>query len=51
MTIFPLKVRHVSPRQDVCGCLIAKYLFIDIPDKNLKKIKFSVSRYFTCPVW
>ena len=38
MTIFPRKVRHVLPRPDVCRSLIAKYLHIDIPDQNLKKV-------------
>ena len=44
MTIFPHKVRHVSARRDVCLCLTANYLHIDILDQNIKKIKiFCVS--------
>ena len=38
MTIFPRKVRHVLARRDVCFCLTAKYLHIDIIDQNLKKV-------------
>ena len=50
MTISPRKVRHVSPRQDVCLSLTGNYLHIDIPDQNLKKVQISVSRYITCSV-
>ena len=38
MTIFPRKVRHVSPIRDVWIRLAAKYLHIDIFDQNLKKV-------------
>ena len=38
ITIFPYKVRHVLPRQDVCRSLIAKYLHIQMPDQNRKKV-------------
>ena len=38
ITIFPRKVWHVSPSQDVCLRLTAKYLHIDISDQNLKKV-------------
>ena len=59
MSIFPHKVRHVLPRQDVCLSLTANYLHIDIPDQNLKKVLiFCVSvLYVLCscevlpPVW
>ena len=59
ITIFPHKVRHVLPRQDVCLILTAKYLHIHIPYQNLRKVwTFSVSfLYMLCscevfhPVW
>ena len=38
MTIFPRKVRHVLPRQDVCLRPTANYPNIDIPNQNLKKV-------------
>ena len=38
MTIFPCKVRQVSPRRDVCLSLTAKYLHIDIPNQIQKKV-------------
>ena len=38
MTIFPRKVRHISPSRDVWIRLAAKYLHIDIFDQNLKKV-------------
>ena len=38
MTIFPCKVRHVSPSRDIWICLAANYLHIDIFDKKLKKV-------------
>ena len=38
MTISPPKVRHFSPRRDVCRSLIAKYIHTPIPDQNLKKV-------------
>ena len=34
MTIFPRKVRHISPSRDFCLRLTAKYLHIDIPDQE-----------------
>ena len=34
----PSKVRHVSPRRDVYLSRTAKYLHIDIPNQNLKKV-------------
>ena len=50
ITIFPHKVRHVSPSRDVWIRLAAKYLHIDILDQNLKKnLIFCVSfLYVTC---
>ena len=38
MTIFPCKVRYVSPSWDDWICLAAKYLHIDIFDQNLKNV-------------
>ena len=37
MTVFPRKVRHFSPSRDVCICLAAKYLHIDIFDPKPKE--------------
>ena len=37
-TIFPRKVRQVSPSRDVWICLAAKCPNIDIFDQNLKKV-------------
>ena len=34
----PRKVSHVLSRRDVCCNLITKYLHIEIPDQNLKKV-------------
>ena len=50
MIISPCKVTHILPRRDVYLCLTANYLHIDYFDQNLKKIEFSVSRYFRCSV-
>ena len=49
MTISPRKVRHISPSQDVCLCLPAKYLHIDIFE-IVRNFKIFASHYFTCSV-
>ena len=38
ITIFPCKVRHISPSQDVWIRLAVQYLHIDIFDQNLKNV-------------
>ena len=44
MTIFPHIMRYVLPRREVCRSLITKYLHIDIPNQNRKKVRiFCVS--------
>ena len=48
ITIFPHK--DALSRRDVHLCLTANYLHLDMFDQNLKKVEFSVSRYFTCSV-
>ena len=40
MIIPPRKARHVLAMHDICLSLTANYLHIDIPNRNLKKVRF-----------
>ena len=52
LTTLPRKMRHVLPRLDVCRSLIAKYLHINIPYQNLKKVcMFCVSLLYVFCSW
>ena len=51
MTIFPRKVRHILPSQDVWIRLAVKFFHIDIFDQNLKKVSIFCVLFLYVPCY